>query len=111
MEELKELNGVKYMFRTISTETGLKAKNLLMKLANDPENEAADRALIELSIKNLTVYLVDEMGGEKRLDNPSLEQVGNIFKNTLAVLEIQQEFARLIEGFIKSLPSYQNFQK
>lgn len=111
MEELRELNDVKYMFRTISTETGLKAKNLLMKLANNPENEVADRALIDLAIKNLTVYLVDETGTEKRLDNPSLDQIGNIFKNTLAVLEIQQQFAKLIEGFIKSLPSYQNFQK
>lgn len=107
-----EINGIKYDFKVISVKQGLKAKTLLLKLANSMENgnidEDSEEELYSLILDLLRVYNKSDKGKESVLEGLSMDQVGLIFNNPLAILDIQKSFSEVIMGFMQSLPSFQS---
>lgn len=106
-----ELNGIKYDFKVISVSQGLKAKSLLLKMAKELEKDIIDdeneSELHELILEVLRVYK-SENGKDSCLEGLTMEQIGLIFSNPLAILEIQKSFSEVVMGFIQSLPSSQS---
>lgn len=106
-----EINGIKYDFKVITVKQGLKAKSLLLKTAKDLENETVDEdveyELYDLILEVLRVYK-SEKGKDVCMEGLTIDQIGLIFDNPLAIIEIQKSFSEVIMGFIRSLPSFQS---
>lgn len=104
---METLNGIKYDFERISVETALKVQELMVE-----ETFENSRALIEIAVNHLRVYIKDPATKkEQMITGMDMEYYGNVFDNPLYVNEIIISFAEIFTGFMNSLPKLQQSRK
>ena len=92
-----ELEGKECEFSMITYQYAVKTQNA-MYLLNSNEVEKGNAIINEIALKFLIV-------DKQKVD--TLEAVALTFKNPFAIVEINAQFLKYINVFLKSLPSFQ----
>ena len=97
-----ELENKECEFSMITYQYAVKTQNA-MYLLNNNEVEKGNAIINEIALKFLIVDI--EKKGKVKVD--TLEAVALTFKNPFAIVEINAQFLKYINVFLKSLPSFQ----
>ncbi len=123
-----EFESVKYEFSRVTTAEALEIRKIIMRgvakmqsavkeSGGDMSNEAdldiaeMNEILCELEPYALAHLKILNQDGKTFTEKPDISLLESFFSNPFYAMAITSEFFKVIQGFLQSLPSYQNTPK